>query len=236
MKQIFSYKNEKCPNCEHKLSKFLNSSLCEGGKKFECPKCSAKLKFKVVTRRDYNLPLYVKVGGTCLRRVYTRFGEVYHKDAGNWDVKYFCEYKGKRRNILVNKNSDKQLKHLYGKPLEKCSKEEWEQDNEGYLPTDKWGLQLQKYHAGHYLPSIDKINMAIEGVIGSYSEFEPLDDKEALKSIGVISMTGHRSYSQSTGPDGEWIPDRCKDLWEEYLEKKNYETNRTIEKSRKRNC
>lgn len=71
-------------------------------------------------------PMYVKLEGCCLRLE----GNSYYRDAGNWEVD-FREVDGKL--IVHEPSKSSPMNHAHGRELVPCSKEEWREDNSGYV-------------------------------------------------------------------------------------------------------
>jgi len=84
----------------------------------EYNRCSSSEPKKLVTP-----PLYVKLGQTALRLV----DGAYYRDAGQWEI----GFKIISNKILAEGRGN--MSHVNGIELVRCSKDEWRNDNKGYV-------------------------------------------------------------------------------------------------------
>jgi hypothetical protein len=73
------------------------------------------------------LPKFVKLCNSALRLEVNK--KRYYRDAGDWSV----EYRFNKHDHLVSKSI---MPHLNNEPLIEITREEWKEDNKGYLPKN----------------------------------------------------------------------------------------------------
>jgi hypothetical protein len=107
---------------------------------------------------EVNLPMFVKFGGekggSAMRLRYNdgyNNGREYWRDGGAWGVDFTVE-DGK---ILVNEKHSR-LKHMHGCELVEITREEWEKENGGYVPSD-YTIEEQAYYKDFDEEDIDRL-------------------------------------------------------------------------------
>lgn len=70
-----------------------------------------------------------KTSRSCLKHRRRDGVQEFYRHAGDWAVKFEI----KQDKIFVNEPPPSQACHLHGMELIECSREEWEEDNGGYI-------------------------------------------------------------------------------------------------------